>query len=367
LSDLHRDAIVVAGHTDIVACDVDWRRIGGESRVLERRHLPTLRRGGVTVVCDHVGGDAHYGYLPATRLYTNPLQRWMRALDHALADIEESGEVILATTVGDIYRAKREGKLAFVICMEGAGPLEEEIGYLRNFYRLGLRCLGLTHDLRNGVADGVRERSGSGLTYFGVQVVEECDRLGIVIDVSHLSDRGVWDVLENSKAPVTASHSNCRALCSNPRNLTDDMIKAIAASGGVIGVHALDYLVDDDPKPSFDHFMAHIVRLTELGGIECVALGPDILENCDTEMYTRVSQHSRTINGVPKVNLNFTYPEGIRSLGDLPNITDALLRLGFAEEDIRKFLGGNWMRVFDAVWRPASPSTPTLIDPRSPG
>jgi len=354
MPDVHRDAIVVAGHTDIVASDVDWRRIGGETRVLERRHLPTLRRGGVTVVCDHVGGDAHYGYLPATRLYTNPLQRFMRALDHALSDLEESDGVILATTVGDIHRAKREGKVAFVICMEGASPLEEEVGYLRNFHRLGLRCLGLTHDARNGVADGIRERSGSGLTHFGVQVVEECNRLGIVIDVSHLSDRGVWDVLDTSRAPVTASHSNCRALCSNLRNLTDDMIKGIAASGGVIGVHALDLLIGDRPEPSFDQLLQHIVRLVEFGGIDCVALGPDIMENCDIEMYTRVSERSRTIGGVPKVDLNFTYPEGIRSLADLPNITKGLLRLGFTAQDIGKFLGGNWMRVFEQVWRPAA-------------
>ncbi|MBV9860475.1 MAG: dipeptidase [Alphaproteobacteria bacterium] len=353
-ADLHEGAIVVAGHTDIAACDVDWRRVSGETRILDRRHLPTLRAGGVTVICDHVGGDAHYGYLPATRLYTNPLQRFMRALDHAVTDLEESDGFILATTVDDIHRAKRDGKVAFVICMEGAGPLEEEIGYLRNFYRLGLRCLGLTHDLRNGVADGIRERSGSGLTHFGVQVVEECNRLGIVIDVSHLSDRGVWDVLEISKAPVTASHSNCRALCSSLRNLTDDMIKGIAASGGVIGVHALDYLVGDRPRPSFDMLIAHIERLVKLGGIDCVGLGPDILENCDTEMYTRVSERSRRIGGVPTFELNFTYPDGMRSLADLPNVTDALLKLGFGEPDIAKFLGGNWMRVFEHVWKPSA-------------
>jgi membrane dipeptidase len=98
--------------------------------------------------------------------------------------------------------------------------------------------------------------------------------------------------------------------------------------------------------------LQHIVRLVDLGGIGCVGLGPDILENCDTEMYTRVSERSRTISGVPKVELNFTYPEGIRSLAELPNITEGLLRLGFADSDVEKFLGGNWMRVFQQVWGP---------------
>ena len=348
---VHRDAIVVASHTDIAACDVDWRRINGETRVIARRHLPTLQKGGVTVICDHIGGDAHYGYLPATRISTTPLQRWMRALDNVLTDVAESDELILTTSVEDIRRAKREGKLAYVVCMEGAMPLEDEIGYLRNFYRLGLRCLGLTHDLRNGVADGIRERSNAGLTHFGVMVVEECNRLGIVVDVSHLSDRGIFDVLEVSKAPVTASHSNCRALCSNIRNLTDDMIKGIAKSGGVIGVHALDFLVGDKPRPSFEQLMQHIDRLVELGGIDCIGIGPDILENWDPAIYTTVSERSRTINGVPKIELKFTYPDGMQSIGDLPNITEGLIKRGYKDADIQKFLGGNWMRVFEQVWR----------------
>src|SRR5215471_17988954 len=140
---LHNESIVVVGHADIIACDVDWRRENGERGVLDRRHLPTLRAGGVSVICDHIGGDAPYGYLPATRLSTTYLQRFMRALDHAYAEIEESPNFILAKTTADIRRAKREGKIALVICLEGGAPLEQEISYLRNFYRLGLRCLGL--------------------------------------------------------------------------------------------------------------------------------------------------------------------------------------------------------------------------------
>ena len=168
-SNLHEQAIVVVGHSDIVASDVDWRRESGERGVLDRRHLPTLRAGGVTVICDHVGGDAPYGYLPATRLSTSYLQRFMRALDHTHAEIAESSHFILASTTADIHRAKREGKIAIVICLEGGAPLEQEISYLRNFYRLGLRCLGLTHDVRNEIGDGVRERSAGGLTHFGVK------------------------------------------------------------------------------------------------------------------------------------------------------------------------------------------------------
>lgn len=350
MPDIHRESIVVVGHSDLVASDVDWRRESGETRVLERRHLPTLRAGGVTVVCDHIGGDAPYGYLPATRLSTDALQRFMRALDHAYSELEESEAFVLATTVDDIRRAKADGRIALVICLEGGAPLQNEIACLRNFHRLGLRCLGLTHDLRNEIADGIRERSGGGLTHFGVRVVEECNRLGIVVDVSHLSDRGLEDVLETSRHPIIASHSNARALCDVPRNLTDDQIRRIAAGGGVIGFHALKALLATDHEPTLDDVLCHIAHIAEVGGAGCIAIGPDLMENWDEAVFHTVFARSRTVQGVPAPRLDFAYPSGMASNADLPNVTIGLERMGFAEDEIIGFLGGNLMRVFETVW-----------------
>jgi membrane dipeptidase len=165
-----------------------------------------------------------------------------------------------------IRRAKREGKIALVICLEGDAPLEPEISYLRNFYRLGLRCLGLTHDVRNEHGDGVRERSAGGLTHSGAKVVEECNRLGIVVDVSHLSDRGAQDVLAISAQPIIASHSNARSLCPHPRNLTDELLRAIAKAGGVIGFHAADAFISLKPNPTLDSLLRHIADIAEIGG-----------------------------------------------------------------------------------------------------
>jgi membrane dipeptidase len=350
---LHRESIVIVGHSDIAASDIDARREGGERNVLGERHLSTLRAGGVTVVCDHVGGDAPYGYLPATKLCTDYHQRFMRALDHLYSELEETDNFVLATTTKDIRNAKRDGKIAFVICLEGASPLEGEISYLRNFYRLGLRCLGLTHDVRNAVGDGIREISGGGLTHFGVRVVEECNRLGIVIDVSHLSDRGTEDVLARSVHPIIASHSNARALCSTPRNLPDSLIKSIADGGGVIGFHALQALVTEKPNVTFDDLFRHIVHIAEIGGVDCIGIGPDLMENWDPALFKAVSARSSTIEGIAVGRLEYNYPEGMASNADLPNLTKALLEFGFAKEDVSKFLGGNFMRVFDRVWKPA--------------
>jgi membrane dipeptidase len=354
---LHQDAIVIVGHSDIVASDVDVRREGGDRNVLDRRHLPTLRAGGVTVICDHVGGDAPYGYLPATKLCTDYGQRFMRALDHVYSEVEESTDFVLATTTADIRRAKRDGKIAFVICLEGASPLEGEISYLRNYYRLGLRCLGLTHDVRNQVGDGIRELSGGGLTHFGARVVDECNRLGIVIDVSHLSDRGTEDVLARSKQPIIASHSNARVLCGNLRNLPDELIKGIAQAGGVIGFHALHALLTEKPEVTFDDLLRHIVHVAEVGGVDCIGIGPDLMENWDPAPFKDVSARSTTIEGIPVGRLEYAYPKGMASNADLPNLTRALLKQGFSSDDVVKFLGGNFMRLFDHVWKPAHANT----------
>jgi membrane dipeptidase len=351
-SKLHEEAIVVVGHSDIVASDVDWRRESGERSVLDRRHLATLRTGGVTAICDHVGGDAPYGYLPATRLSTTYLQRFMRALDHTHAEVEESAHFILAKTTGDIRRAKREGKIALVICLEGGAPLEQEISYLRNFYRLGLRCLGLTHDVRNEIGDGVRELSAGGLTHFGAKVVEECNRLGIVVDVSHLSDKGTEDVLAVSAQPIIASHSNARSLCAHPRNLTDELIRGIAKGGGVIGFHALDPLITVNPDPTLQDLLRHIAHIADVGGPDCIGIGPDLMENWDTSVFTTTTERSSTVNGIAAMRMKWTYPKGMQSNAELPNLTEGLLKLGFSSQEVVKFLGGNFMRVFDAVWKP---------------
>jgi membrane dipeptidase len=358
-----RESIAVPAPTDIAASDVDWRRQSGDRRVMDQRHYPTLASGGVNVVCDHVGGDWRYGYLPATRLHTDSLQRFMRVLDHTYSELAESEHFVLATTTADILAAKRENKIAFVICLEGASPLQNEISHLRNFYRLGLRCVGLTHDVRNEVADGIRERNGGGLTHFGVTVVKECDALGIVVDVSHLSDRGTEDVLEVSTKPIIASHSNARALCPNLRNLPDHMIRGIARTGGVIGFHALDRFVSDKPNATLEQVLKHIAYVAELGGVDCVGVGPDIMENWDPHIVDYVSERTNTINGIPINHWKHGYPEGMKSNADLPRLTEGLFALGFNAEEVRKILGGNFLRVFNAVWKPATPPRISTLPP----
>jgi membrane dipeptidase len=169
--------------------------------------------------------------------------------------------------------------------------------------------------------------------------------------VSHLSDKGTQDVLSVSSQPIIASHSNARSLCGHPRNLTDALIRGIAKGGGVIGFHALDAFISDKPDPTLDDLLRHIAHIADVGGPDCIGIGPDLMENWEESIFTTVSERSTTVNGIAALRMKWTYPKGLQSNAELPNLTEGLLKLGFTSEDVVKFLGGNFMRVFDAVWK----------------
>lgn len=353
IPEIHKRAIIIAGHTDIIPSGVDHWRLQGEKAVLEKRHLPRLRKGGINVICEHLGGDTRYGIVPSTKLNTTPLQRLMRMIDHAHMEAEESESIIIVKTLEDIQRAKETGKIGIVMCLEGGSALEEEIAILHNLHRLGVRSLGLTHNWRNPLADGASERSGGGLTYFGVEVVKECNSLGIIVDVAHLSDKGIEEVLNLSTTPVISSHANARTICHQVRNLSDDHIRAIAKTGGVIGVHAINFLISESVQPTLDDLLKHVVHIAEIGGVECVGLGPDLMEEWQEGNHKAVTEGAAKFASIPVRPTSYTYPQGMSSLAELPNFTNGLIRVGFSNEDILKILGGNFLRVYGQVWKPA--------------
>ncbi len=344
---LHRKSVVIAGHTDYIA-DVVERRSRGEHGVIVRRHLPILKQGGINVICEHLGGDTAYfaGFPFRSMIPQDPLRYALQAIDYMYAEIEESkGQLLLATTVDDIQHAKDTGKVAVVFCFEGGMPLGNDLGFLRTFCRLGLRCIGITANLRNQLADGINDRAQGGLSSFGAAVVGEMNRQGMVIDVSHLSDAGVLDVLDLSHDPVIASHSNAAALCDHPRNLKDDLIKAISQRGGVVGVHALSAFIGKNVKVNLDDLLNHIDHIVALSGIDHVAVGPDLLENWPVHLLRQIWV------GTPMADMEFIYPDDFDSLAKFPNLTQGLVARGYSDEEIKKILGGNLLRVFRAVWK----------------
>jgi membrane dipeptidase len=287
--------------------------------------------------------------------------------------------MMMAYSVADIERAHKQKKLAALMGIEGGHSIENDIRLLRDFYRLGVRYMTLSWSNTNEWADSSGDINDpkvehhNGLTDFGKQVVLQMNRLGMMVDISHVSDKTFWDAIAVSKAPVIASHSSARALVSAPRNMTDDMLRAVAKNGGVVDVNFFsgfddqkfwetaqeqraaqqqaihDYLeklkaegkppsyLDEDrmerefmakiPRPPLKALIDHIDHIAKVAGIDHVGLGSDF-------------------DGVSGAT-----PQGINSAADLPKITQALLDRGYSEEDIHKILGGNVLRVFAEVER----------------
>jgi membrane dipeptidase len=318
---LHRESIVFDAHCDTLQeVLADKRRLGERS---EEGHidLPRLREGGVTAQIFALFVSPNYFPGGAAR-------QALRLLDVFYQEMEENADQLtLATTAGDIKRAKVEGKVAGILSLEGAEALDGDLGVLRAFYKLGVRNIGLTWNLRNAAADGVDEtRSSSGLTNFGVQLVREMNRLGIMVDISHLSLTGVRDVLHVSEAPVIASHSNAYALCPHRRNLTDEQLEGVASKGGVVGVTFVpNFVTENKSQTTLKRVLDHIDYMVKTMGVDHVGLGSDF----DGFFNSKVL--------------------GLEDVTHLPRLTAGLVERGYGGEDAKKILGGNFIRVFREV------------------
>lgn len=318
---LHRSAIVVDGHCDTLGDIAEGQRGLGERSDLGEVDLPRLREGGVTAQIFACFVPVHEYRRGATR---HALQR----LDAFHETLETNpDQLLLATGAADIHRAKAEGKVAGILGLEGAEAIDGSLEVLRAFHRLGVRNLGLTWNFRNEVADGVLEGSeAEGLTGFGVQVIEECNRLGILIDVSHLAGAGLQGVLQASQKPIIASHSNAKALCDFLRNLSDAEIEAIASDGGLVGVTFVpSFLTVPRTNATMDHVLDHLDHMIQVAGPEHVMIGSDF-------------------DGMGPLT-----PKGLEDVTRYPWLTAGMLARGHSEETVRKVLGLNFLRVFEQV------------------
>ena len=347
--ELHEQAIVVDGHNHI-GIELRKKRHMGQKAVFSNVYAPLIRQGGVNVLVFVVGGDS----VSLTAGSDLPLWGSLESLDMMWLEAEESSDTMaICLNASDIDKALKEGKIALILALEGGRPLEgkptmDMLSSLRNFYRLGIRHVQLVDMGRNRLGDGVATYRTTGrLTPFGIDVVKECNRLGIVVDVAHLNDPGFWDVIETTEDPIVDSHSNAWAVNpSGAHNLRDERIKAMAENGCVIGLscHAPMVNAEEDITPTVDDLMRHLSHFVDVvGGIDHIGIGPDHFED-----------HS--FGGAPGWMEGYYFGvrdhyhvEGCADITQFPALTEAMVRCGYSDEDIKKVLGENFLRVYRQV------------------
>lgn len=329
---VHRSALLIDTHNDAPSktiAGLDFNKLSGRTHT----DLPRLQQGGV-------GAVFFSAYVAASYTASNQsAERARRMIASIRNDIvaKNSGAIELVTTADGIAAAHRAGKIAALIGIEGGHAIEDSLETLRDFYSQGARYLTLTHSNSNHWADssGDPRKPNNGLSAFGKQVIAEMNRLGMMVDISHVSDKTFWDVLAISRAPVFASHSSCRALVPIARNMSDEMIAALAKRGGVVQINfncaflSVAYARNKSaPRPTVDSVVAHIRHVVKLAGIDHVGIGSDF-------------------DGVQCV------PQGLDDPSKFPVLTRKLLEAGFLPADIRKIYGENTLRLMRDVERTA--------------
>ncbi len=362
---IHASALVIDTHADTPQRFLDEGWDFTSTLAGGHINLETARRGNLAAefFAIWVEPSQHVGHF-ATRAF--------ELADAALEQVRRhSDELQLCLSPADILDARANGKFGVLLGLEGGHSIENSLGLLRTFYRLGVRYVTLTWANNNDWADSSGEPPvHNGLTNFGRDVIREMNRIGMMVDVSHVSDKTFWDVLETSTAPVIASHSSARAITPSHRNLTDEQLKALAAKGGVALVNFYPAFIDEAwqqawkalrpereaafdaatkpyrdagqpvpfhishqidrvftariPRPPFASLIAHFDHMIQIAGVDHVGIGTDF-------------------DGIQEL------PEGIDSAADLPRITEALAAKGYTAEDLHKVLGGNLMRVFAEI------------------
>jgi membrane dipeptidase len=356
---IHENAILVDGHNDITMymTDVGYD-IGESSDGLYHTDLGRLKQGGVTAQFFSLWIDPKKY---ATSGGTARALKMIDAIHRAVA--AHPRKLMMATTVADIRRAKRHGRVAALMGIEGGYAIEDSLETLRALYRLGVRYMTLTHTVPTSWAGAATNGPGTGLSEFGREVVREMNRIGMLVDVSHVSDATMSDVLETAWVPVIASHSSARAVCNVPRNIPDPLLRRIGTNGGIVMVNFYSRFLDTNYAAAYSRIEAdidaiekryeHDPRVRRIQESKLCATLPAVplarlVDHID---------HIARVAGIDHVGLGSDF-DGVEStpaeMGDVrcfPNLTAELLRRGYSEKEIRKILGENFLRVLGEAER----------------
>jgi membrane dipeptidase len=270
------------------------------------------------------------------------------------SDFAHQDMVYVALTVDDLYRAKGEGKIAFVATLESATPIENELDRVDVLYGLGVRSMGITYSEANALGSGLKESNDGGLTQFGRQVVRRMNTLGMTVDTAHCGDKTALDVIELSDKPTVISHVGARALWNTNRMKPDDVLKACAERGGVIGVEAAPHttLTHNHPHHSIESYMEHLAYIADLVGIDHVACGPDTLFGDHVGLHHAFASQLSIASAHSGVEFEeVEYVRGLENPAEvMPNVARWLVAHGYSDEEIAKVMGLNVLRVLKETW-----------------
>ncbi|MGH9714929.1 MAG: dipeptidase [Candidatus Acidiferrales bacterium] len=362
---LHFRSIVVDTHDDTTQRFLDPKFDLGVRHADGNIDIPRMREGGLDAIFFSI-------WIPGTITGPEAVKQALAQIDAVRHQIDtHPRDLVLATTAADVRRAFATHKIAALMGVEGGHMMNDDLGVLRTFASLGVRYMTLTHSVNVDWADSSTDTPAhSGLTDFGKQVVREMNRLGMIVDISHVADKTFYDVLATSEAPVIASHSSCRALCNAPRNMTDQMIKDLASKGGVIQINyhigflsqefrdaekanpQIEKDIDGEAKKRCGETNACELLEREKITRELVAQGK--LPRVDWTRIIDHIDHAVKLIGADHVGLGSDFdganmPYGMDDVTHIPQITNALLEEGYSEADVQKILGGNTLRVMEQV------------------
>jgi membrane dipeptidase len=364
---LHFSSMVVDTHDDTTQRFLDGKFDLGARTNTGSIDIPRMKEGGLDAIFFSI-------WIPSKVTGPEAVKRALQQIDAVHEQVRKHPrEIVLATTVAQIREAKKKGQIAALMGVEGGHMINSDLDVLRKFASLGVRYMTLTHSGNDEWADSSTDKAvHNGLTDFGKDVVREMNRLGMMVDISHVSDKTFADALAVSQAPMIASHSSCRAICDAPRNMTDDMMKALAAKGGVaqinyhVGFLSQEFRDAEKADPKINLEIGQEVNKRCGDNEACQLLEGDKLtrEAVEKGKLTRVGyekiiehiDHAVKVAGADHVGLGSDFdganmPYGMEDASKLPLITEALLKKGYSESDVRKILGENTLRVMSEVER----------------
>ena len=302
-----------------------------------RQVFMNMRKGGLTAV------NATVAVIENFVQTMDNIAWWYKTL-------EENADLICQIrTVADIKKAKESDKTGIIFGFQNLSPIEDDLDRLAVFHRLGVRVIQVTYMEANYAGQGCLEKIDAGLTGFGTEAVAEMNRLGILIDLSHVGYRTTMETIEASEKPVAFTHANPKSICDHPRNKPDEAIKAVAKKGGVIGATIFPAFLPSGNKSTFKDFVDVIDHLVEMVGIDHVGVGTDFTEGQPREWFDWILTGKSNKGPALALNHPLVNPEGIRHSGDFSNITVELLARGYADTDVKKIIGLNFMRLFAEI------------------